>query len=185
MIVGIHGKICKKEPTLVHIDTGGIIYGVNISVNCFQEIKDDAQYFITTQIFKEDGVSLYGFIDQNEQKMFTNLLKISGVGPKAAMAICSSFTPSMFAKILVAKDVTLLKKAPGIGPKTALRIVTELGDSSSLAAMSEANSPHMEAILALESLGFRRDEITKPLSGIEASSTGEAVKLALQKLQRL
>jgi len=185
VIVGIYGKICKKEPTTVHVDTNGVIYGVNISVNCYQDIKDDSQRFIITQIFKEDGVSLYGFIDQNEQKMFENLLKISGVGPKAAMAICSSFTPAMFAKILTSKDATLLKKAPGIGPKTALRIVTELGDSSALTALSFSNNTNMEAVMALESLGFKRDEILKAISGLETLSTGELVREALKKLQRL
>lgn len=183
MIVGLYGVLCKKEPTHVHIDVGGVIYCVNISVNCFQDIKSDNQRFIITQIFKEDSVSLYGFIDSSEQKMFESLLKISGVGPKAAMAICSSFTPSMFAKILTSKDVNLLKKAPGIGPKTALRIVTELGDS--LASLSLGENINMQAVLALESLGFKRDEITKAISGIDSSSTGEIVKLALQKLQRL
>jgi Holliday junction DNA helicase RuvA len=181
----MYGLICKKEPTSVHIDINGIIYELNISVNCFQEIKNDNQKFIVKQIFKEDGVSLYGFIDKAEQKMFENLLKISGVGPKAAMAICSSFTPSSFAKILTAKDVTLLKKAPGIGPKTALRIVTELGDINTITAISITDDKNMESIMALESLGFRRDEILKVINGLEANSTGEIVKLALQKLQRL
>ena len=185
MIVGLYGKLCKKEPTLVHIDTGGIIYGVNISINCYQEIKSDNQQFIITQIFKEDGVSLYGFIDQNEQKMFENLLKISGVGPKAAMAICSSFTPAMFAKVVTNKDVTMLKKAPGIGPKTALRIVTELGDTTAILSLGTGDGGNTEAIMALESLGFKRDEILKAMQGLEGSSTGEMVREALKKLQRL
>ena len=185
MIVGIHGHIVKKEPTFLHIDTGGLIYGVHISVNCYNEIKDLEPRLLTTQIFKEDGVSLYGFMDANEQRMFENLLKISGVGPKAAMAICSSFTPATFEKILITKDATTLKKAPGIGPKTALRIVTELGDYKPSESINIETDHNMGAIMALESLGFKREEIAKALVGVDATDTGVLVKEALKKLQRL
>lgn len=185
MIVGIHGHIVKKEPMHLHIDTGGLIYGVYISINCYNEIKGLEARLLTTQIFKEDGVSLYGFMDANEQRMFETLLKISGVGPKASMAICSSFTPAGFEKILITKDSTMLKRAPGIGPKTALRIVTELGDYKPSEGVSIETDGTMGAIMALESLGFKRDEIAKALTGVEATDTGELVREALKKLQRL
>ena len=77
-------------------------------------------------LIKEDSNNLYGFLDSNEKKLFDTVIKINGVGPKAAMAICSTFTPSSFAEIVETSDVTMLKRVPGIGPKGASRILVEL-----------------------------------------------------------
>jgi len=185
VIVGIEGKIEHKEPTRVHINTNGVIYEVFISINCSSAlISDDTKLYIT-QIIKEDSSNLYGFLDKNEKKLFDTVIKINGVGPKVALAICSTFTPDGFANIVLNNDVTMLKRVPGIGLKGASRILVELSgfvvDTSDGANLSSSAS---DAILALESLGFKKDQINKALKSCVASDTAGLVKEALRKLQK-
>lgn len=186
MIVGIEGKIEKKEPTLVHINVQGLIYEVFVSINCSSAIIDKTVKLFTTQILKEDSSNLYGFLDINEKKLFDTVIKINGVGPKVALAICSTFTPSSFAQIVETKDVSMLKRVPGIGPKGASRILVELSgfvvtdESSSSEVVHHAS----EAVMALESLGFKKDQINKALQGCSGSDTASLVKEALKKLQK-
>ena len=123
MIVGIEGTIEKKEPTLVHINTSGLIYEVSVSLNCSSKITDKRVKLLTTHIIREDAQLLFGFLDYNEKKLFDTVIKLNGVGPKVALAICSTFTPSSFSQIVSSNDVSMLKRVPGIGPKGASRLL--------------------------------------------------------------
>ena len=188
MIVGIEGKIEKKEPTFLHINVNGIIYEVFVSINCSSAIVDKNVKLYTTHIIREDSQTLYGFKDINEKKLFDTVIKINGVGPKVALAICSTFTPSSFAKIVSNNDVGMLKRVPGIGPKGASRILVELsgfvvdGNEDNVTKQNDGNIN--EATLALESLGFKKDAITKALKGCVGNTTSEIVKEALKRLQK-
>lgn len=114
------------------------------------------------------------------------MIKINGVGPKVALAICSTFTPSTFAQIVSANDVAMLKRVPGIGPKQASRILVELSgfiiDGADGNGSSNSNS--LEAALALESLGFKKELVSKVLTSCTATDTSGLVKEALKKLQK-
>jgi Holliday junction DNA helicase RuvA len=185
MIVGIEGVVEHKEPTSVHLNVRGLIYLVQTSINTSNQITGKEVRLFVTQVIREDAHLLFGFMEKNEQKMFDTLLKINGVGPKVALAICSTFTPSTFAKVVSAKDVTMLKRVPGIGPKAASRILVELADF--IVDGSEdagGDSSVGDAIMALESLGFKKDAIQKALSGL-SGDTAVLVKNGLKKLQRL
>jgi len=185
MIVGIEGKVEKKEMTFVHLNVGGLIYEVNISINTSNAITDTKVKLFTTQIIREDAQLLFGFMEYNEQKMFNTVLKINGVGPKVGLAICSTFTPATFSKVIESKDVSMLKRVPGIGPKAASRILVELADFIVDANDGGVNSGALgEATMALESLGFKKDAITKALAGA-SGDTSSLVKEGLKKLQRL
>jgi Holliday junction DNA helicase RuvA len=184
MIVGIEGTVELKDPTQLHINVNGLIYQVNISINTSNAIDSNKTKLHTTQIIREDANMLYGFASLSEKKMFDTLIKINGIGPKVALAICSTFMPDSFAKVISSKDVSMLKKVPGIGPKAASRILVELAD---FIVDSDQNSPdnnQLEATMALESLGFKKDAITKALQS-ESGDTASLVKLALKKLQKL
>jgi len=187
MIVGIVGQIEKKEPTHLHILTsGGLIYEVFVSLHCSAAIKEREVKLYTTHIIREDAQLLYGFLDLNEKRMFDTLIKINGVGPKVAMAICSTFTPKSFAQVVESKDVGMLKRVPGIGPKSAGRILVELGGFS-LEISGETNpvsQAHNEAAMALESLGFKKEQITKVLAQCVSSDTEGLIKEALKKLSK-
>ena len=185
MIVGLDGVVEKKEPTFVHLNVGGVIYEVNISINTSNSIRGDRVRLLITQIIREDANLLFGFVDNNEKKMFDTLIKINGVGPKVAMAICSTFLPATFARVVTNKDVGLLKRVPGIGPKSASRILVELADFIVDGDSDEViDSSMSDAILALESLGFKKEQIKKALSGA-TGDVSELVKYGLKKLQRL
>ena len=186
MIVGIEGTVERKDPTFVHINVNGLIYEVMVSINTSNAISDKKVKLFVTQVIREDANLLFGFMDTNEQKMFDTVLKINGVGPKVGLAICSTFTPSTFAKVVASKDVSMLKRVPGIGPKAAGRILVELADF--IIDGNEEESEHSgalgEATMALESLGFKKDAIQKALNGC-SGDTSTLVKEGLKKLQRL
>ena len=187
MIVGIEGKVELKEPTVVHLNVGGLIYEVHVSLHTSNAIEGKEARLLVTQILREDANLLYGFADRNEKKMFDTLLKINGVGPKVAQAVCSTFTPESFARIVASKDVALLKRVPGIGPKAASRILVELADfivDGASEGNARENQSYEEAMQALESLGFKKESIRKALAG-ESGDTAALVKTALKKLQRL
>jgi Holliday junction DNA helicase RuvA len=186
LIVGIEGNIERKEPTFLHINTNGIIYEVFVSLNCSGTIKEKTVKLFITHIIREDNQSLYGFTDINEKKLFDRVIKINGVGPKVALAICSTFTPSGFAQIVSSGDINMLKRVPGIGPKGAGRILVEL---SGFVLDSEndvgTNSPSVsEAMMALESLGFKKEIISAALKNCVGNTTSELVKEALKRLQK-
>ena len=185
MIVGIEGTVERKDPTYVHVNVNGLIYEVLVSINTSNHIKDKKVKLFVTQVIREDADLLFGFMDTNEKKMFDTVLKINGVGPKVGLAICSTFTPETFAKVVSSKDVSMLKRVPGIGPKAASRILVELADFIVDGNEESSDSGAMgEAIMALESLGFKKDAIQKALSGC-GGDTSTLVKEGLKKLQRL
>ena len=185
MIVGIEGTVERKDPTFVHINVNGLIYEVMVSINTSNAITDKRIKLFVTQVIREDANLLFGFMDSNEQKMFDTVLKINGVGPKVGLAICSTFTPTTFAKVVSSKDVSMLKRVPGIGPKAASRILVELADFIVDGNEESADSGALgEATMALESLGFKKEAIQKALSGC-SGDTSTLVKEGLKKLQRL
>jgi len=189
MIVGLRGNIVYKEPSFVHIDVKGVVYEVFISLHTFSALPKEEISLFTTQIIREDASLLYGFLDKNEKKLFARLIKINGVGPKVAMAICSTYTASQFATILNNKDLKSVQKVPGIGPKSAGRILVELNgfDAEMLnaSANSSVSSSYNEATEALEALGFKKDKISKALSACEGDDTASLVKGALKLLQTI
>ncbi len=188
MIVGINGILVHKEPSLVHVDVSGVVYEIFISLQSFSAIGSDEVKLFTTQIIREDAQLLFGFLDMSEKKMFARLIKINGVGPKVAMAICSTYTPNQFATIINNKDMNGVKKVPGIGPKSAGRILVELaGFDAELVASSDApkSMAYAQASEALESLGFKKDKISKALSTCSGEDTASLVKEALKLLQTI
>jgi Holliday junction DNA helicase RuvA len=119
--------------------------------------------------------------------MFEMLLKVNGVGPKVAMAICSTFSPPAFAEVIVNQDLKTITKVPGIGKKSGGLILVQLGEFSAQLAVTD-ESPKTQAVydatLALESLGFKKEMINKVLGQCSGSSVEELVKEALVKFQK-
>lgn len=188
MIVGLKGNIEYKEPSFVHVEVSGVIYEVFISLQSFSALQSDDVKLFTSHIIREDAQLLYGFLDISEKKLFERLIKISGVGPKVAMAICSTYTPEQFAIVINNKDINGVKKVPGIGPKSAGRILVELNgfDVELLSSSDEPkNQSYSQASEALESLGFKKDKITKALSACSGNDTSSLVKEALKLLQTI
>jgi len=185
MIIAIDGEVLKKEPTLLHLKTpSGLTYAVKISLHCSASIETKQVSLHTTLIVKEDSHTLFGFSSEYEKLMFDRVIKINGVGPSTALAICSTFTPESFQSAVMSQDVNAIKTVPGIGPKSAKRILVELGDFN-LGVEEDAASVSMtEATMALESLGFKKESIKKALASATASDTSSLIKEALKKLSK-
>ncbi len=183
MLVGIEGIIERKEPTLIHINTNGLIYEVHISTNTSNSIVEDRVKLLLTQIIREDRNILFGFLDKNEKKMFDTLIKINGIGVKVAMAICSTFSPTTFAEIIANGNSNMLKKVVGVGAKSANRILVELSDFT-IDNNHNIDSSVRDAILALESLGFKSEDIQLAIKGASGDTTS-IVKYALKNLNKL
>lgn len=183
MIAGLIGEIYKKNISSVLFNVNGIIYEVFMSLNALSRIKNN-DVILTTQIIREDSVTLYGFLDNDEKNLFDNLIKINGVGPKVALNICSTFKPTEFLNLTNNNDFTSLKKVQGIGEKMAKRIIVEI--SGKLNTIAELGLPQgkIDALNALESLGFKNSEILKVLESIESTNTEAIIKEALQKIKR-
>ena len=186
MIVGLLGNIDHKEPNKLHLEVQGVVYEVFISLHTFSTLTSQEVKLHISHIIREDAQQLYGFSQKSEKTLFEGMLKINGIGPKAALAICSTFTPEQFAGIITSKDVTALKKVPGIGPKSAARIMVELAgfDAVLLQGESFTTSASSEALMALESLGFKKEEILTALSKCHGTETATLVKEALKQLQK-
>jgi len=185
MIVGLTGKLRSKEPSFIHLDVNGVVYEVFISLQTFSALPSENITIYIIQIIREDANLLFGFLDMSEKKMFARLIKINGVGPKVAMAICSTYTPSQFSIVINNKDMNGVKKVPGIGPKSAGRILVELVgfDEEILASTKSPSSlAFTQASEALEALGFKKDKISKVLSSCDESDTASLVKKALKLL---
>jgi len=183
MIIAIDGEVVKKEPTLLHLKTpSGLTYAVKISLHCSASIETKQISLHTTLIIKEDAHTLFGFISEYEKMMFDRVIKINGVGPSTALAICSTFSPESFQAAVVAQDVTAIKMVPGIGPKSAKRILVELGDFNLSLEEDSASLNVTEAMMALESLGFKKESIKKALTGVDGEDTQTLIKEALKKL---
>lgn len=187
MIIGLEGIIEYKEPTSVHMNVNSVIYEVFVSLHTYSSIGSDKTRLHIHHVIREDAQQLYGFAHKSEKVLFEGMLKINGIGPKAALAICSTFTPEQFAGIISSKDINALKKVPGIGPKSASRIMVELAgfDAVLLGDAGGSNSASAEATMALESLGFKKEQIVKALSASKATDTPTLVKEALKQLQKL
>ena len=183
MIIAIDGQVVKKEPTFLHVKTNsGFTYKVNVSLFCSSDVSLGEVSLHVTQIIREDANNLYGFKQNDEKRVFDTLVKVNGVGPSTALAVCSTMTPSEFASALTSNSVEAFKKVPGIGPKSAKRILVELSDFELESDSLSANSSVNETIMALESLGFKKERIRKVLSTCSGTDTSSLIKEALKKL---
>ena len=132
MISGLRGRLVAREFDHIEVETaGGVVYEVQIPLSILERLpKPPAEDFAirTLQVVREDSVTLYGFVESFERELFLRLLGASGVGPKVALAMLSTYTAHRLAQALVEKDVNALRQVGGVGKKTAERIVLELAD---------------------------------------------------------
>ena len=184
MIKAIEGRVTKKEPTYIWLKTGGISYGISVSLFTAAKIElgSVCELFIT-QIIKEDANLLFGFLESAEQRTFELMLKVSGIGPATAMAVCSALEPSAVSIAVTSGDIATFKRVPGIGEKTAKLLLAQLSDANFLSS-SSTNPAANEAVMALESLGFKRENISAALNKCQATETVALIKEALKILKK-
>ena len=199
MFYYISGKVTVIEPGMVVIDAGGVGYALNTSYTSARSVKTGEQATFYTYLHVREGIfELYGFARREELSCFKQLIAISGVGPKAAIAILGAVTPEKLALCVISGDEKALTAAPGIGKKLAQRILLEMKDKmskdqleaasgSSGIAMPELVAPGgamEDALAALAVLGYPRAVAVNALQGVDTNglATDEIVRAALKRL---
>lgn len=200
MISRLKGIIIEKQPPFLVVDTNGVGYEVQVSMNTFYKLPEIGENIIlfTHFVVREDAHLLFGFSDQNERSLFRTLIKVNGVGPKIALAILSSIEPNDFVKCVEQNDATALQKLPGIGKKTADRLIIEMRDKfkewssegsviDKLFTTTESknfssNLAEQDAISALISLGYKPQEASRAISKViePGISSQDLIRLALK-----
>ncbi len=200
MFYSLTGKIVYSDITRVAIDCNGMAFDITTSVNTLRRLGKfgETATVYTYLAVREDGVELFGFYDNDELQYFKMLISVSGVGPKAAVAILSVLTPEMLALSIAAGDIKSITKAQGVGPKIAQRIVIELKDKVSKMVPEKVSVDKInqqtallgggntdEAISALMALGYSNSEAAHAVSTLDASmNVEEIIKQALRNLAR-
>lgn len=200
MLAYIKGSLEMKFDNYVVIDVGGLGYKIFMSEKAIEEIGSigDIVKVHTYYRVREDDISIYGFLSNEELKMFELLLGVSGIGAKSAITMLSNITPSSFALAVITNDTSKLVKIPGIGAKSAARIILELKDKiKTIEAKSQETSTKIqeaivddnklqEAISALQVLGYNRKEIEKVFEkmDIENISLEDMIRKGLSTLAK-
>jgi Holliday junction DNA helicase RuvA len=189
----LRGTLLSKQPPSLLIEVGGLGYEVDAPMSTIYDLPGVGKEVIllTHYALKEDSAALYGFLRESERTLFRNLLKVSGIGAKIALAVLSGVSTDHFARLVHAGDVVALTKIPGIGKKTAERIVVELRDRvdglSSLpgASLAGAGAPPDaagEATVALQQLGYKPVEVSRLVQKVAVD--GDSAEAIIRKALR-
>lgn len=179
MIGYLKGNLVFAEEGVAIVEVNGVGYEVNCSDAVYRElVKNRGGEVYTYTAVKEDGVSLYGFVSQEEKKIFLKLISVSGVGPKMGIAVLSAMSVKDLTVKIAAGDVKGLSTVKGLGKKTAERIVLELRDKIApafadgdipVATESIADDDADDAVIALMGLGFSRAESVQAVRKAKAA----------------
>ena len=192
MFYYLNGIVAHKEPYLAVIDCGGVGYACRTTAYTLSGLTVGEKAKVYTHVnVKEDAFDVYGFATTEELHLFQQLIGVSGVGPKAALAILSSSTPANLAMSIITGDERALTSAPGVGKKIAQRVILELKDklAKGQAVATGENyagagvtiipeNKASEAAAALAVLGYSREEINAALRGVDME------KLSLEEIIR-
>lgn len=191
----IIGEIKLIEKDYVVLEANNIGYKLHMpQVDIDQLNINDSHKIYTEFVVRDDGVYLYGFMSQEEHKLFLSLTSVSSVGPKAGLSILSVLSDYEVKKAIVTNDINALTKAPGIGRKTASRIILELSDKLDLQELiepkkeeikkSNLNENYQFALEALIKLDYPKSQAQKVLEEIDVENTplSDIVRLALKKI---
>lgn len=182
MIAGLRGIVLEAAPDALLVDVHGVIYRVGTATSTLNAVGGvGAEVYLHTRlIVREDQMALYGFATRDEATLFDVLLAVSGIGPRIACGVLSTFSPERLHAAIASEDVTLLATAPGIGRKTAARLILDL--RGKLPAIGEAAVPGApattpaaidgEVVEALRSLGYSAAEANAALARLGPTSGG-------------
>jgi Holliday junction DNA helicase RuvA len=195
MIAQLSGLLVEKTPPSIVVDAQGVGYSIDLPMSSYFSLPELGQpvKLLTHFVVREDAQLLYGFLTQAERQAFRELIKVSGVGPRIALAVLSGLSVDQLVAAVSMQDVSGLVRVPGIGKKTAERMLLELkgrlADSlpgvSAAGGASQASGVTLEVGHALQALGYSDKEIQqalKQLGGVEDLSEG--IRQALKLLAR-
>ncbi len=193
MITHIQGRLVEKSPTNVVIDCAGVGYDINISLHTYSLLPERENIKLFTYLhIKEDGHTLFGFVEKSEREIFKLLISVSGIGTGIARTMLSSLSPKQVIEAIASSDVATIQSAKGIGAKTAQRVILDLKekvlkvyDLDEISTLTD-NTNKSEALSALEVLGFNRKlaekAVEKVLKDTPSASVENIIKQALKNL---
>jgi holliday junction DNA helicase RuvA len=194
MIGSLRGRISAKTPPQLTLEVGGVGYELEAPMSTFFHLPvvGAEVRLLTHLVVREDAHVLYGFGSEDERRLFRSLIRVSGIGPKIALALLSGMSVADFYRCVHSQDIGALTRVPGIGRKTAERLLVEMRDRLAVAELASeggsvvAASPEGEAYDALVALGYRPAEATRLLkaAGPGTHSTEELIRRALQGAAR-
>ncbi len=188
MIGKLTGTLADKNPPQVLVDCHGVGYEVDVPMSTFYNLPATGEKvsLLTHFVVREDAQVLYGFGTPGEREAFRQLIRISGVGPKMALAVLSGMSVAELSQVVTAQDAGRLVKVPGIGKKTAERLLLELKGKlgadigAPAAAVGDAQGDIQQALVAL---GYSEKEAAAALKALPADvGVSEGIKLAMKKL---
>lgn len=195
----IIGKVISKSKNILILENNNIGYEIYMTEIALSELSIDEEAKIYTYYnVTQDNISLYGFKNLEEKKMFENLISVSKIGAKTAIGILSSISTTEFAIAIITNDIARLSKLPGIGKKTAQRLVLEIIDKVKAEEIifteekdSNSNESHIsitekekDVLEALKVLGYNAKEAEKVMGSLDiTSSTEDMIKQALKILR--
>lgn len=183
----INGKITSLTPAYAIIETAGIGYFVNISLQTYSQISDkDEVKLLLHYVVREDAQLFFGFADEDERTIFRLLLSVNGIGANTARMMLSSISSSELRAAIETDDVNKLKSVKGVGLKTAQRIVVDLKDKITKAAagnifVAQKNPVRDEAIGAMITLGFAKSAVEKTIDNLLAKDANASVELLIKQ----
>jgi len=191
MIGRITGTLAEKSPPLVLVDVGGMGYEIDVPMSTFYNLPALGQQvaLLTHFVVREDVQQLFGFLTHAERSAFRELVKISGVGPRTALAILSGLSVAELSQAIGRQEVGRLVKVPGIGKKTAERLLLELkgklGPDLALPASTPMTDNQGDIVQALMALGYNEKDANSALKALPPDvGVSEGIKLALKALNR-
>ena len=198
MIGRLRGTLLEKQPPQILLDVNGVGYDVSAPMTTFYELPETGSEIIlhTHLAVSEHSHVLYGFLRKSDRTLFRTLIKVSGVGPKLALAILSGMSADEFVGCVRSGDSVALTRLPGVGKKTAERLVVEMKDrlkdwqgvavstEGDTQAIMPATDSVKDAISALVSLGYKPQEASRMVSQIECEglASEEIIRLALKAM---
>jgi Holliday junction DNA helicase RuvA len=199
MIGQLRGVLLHKQPPALLIDVGGVGYEVEAPMTTFYDLPEVGKEvtLYTHLVVREDAQLLYGFSRRGPRELFRSLLKVTGVGPRVALAVLSGLTAEEFAACVAAEDVGRLTSVPGIGRKTAERLIVEMRDkvqsggavpgTAAVSGAEPVQDPVGEAVSALIALGYKPQEASRAVRGVRADdlSSEEIIRQALKSIAGL
>jgi Holliday junction DNA helicase RuvA len=190
MIGRITGTLAEKNPPQLLIDCNGLGYEVNVPMSTFYNLPalGERVTLLTHFVVREDAQLLYGFLTAGERATFRELLKISGIGPRTALAVLSGLSVAELAQAVATQQAMRLTKVPGIGKKTAERLLLELKGKLAPDLASPAtvdDDAQADIVQALISLGYNEREAGAALKALPpAVGVAEGIRLALKALSK-
>lgn len=183
MIAYLKGKVQRKEADSLVVTAGQVGYLVFATTETVSQAGDEVELQIYTHI-TENSMSLYGFKEMADMKLFQVLISVSGIGPKLAIAILG-YPASTIATAILSSDVAVLTEIPGVGKKMAERMIVELKSKMEelpLVSVTPQSNNAAEAIQALEALGYSKSEATEAVANCDSKTTdtNDIIKAALQ-----